>query len=719
MGMQIHVSPCGSPLGDGSNGYPVKGIERALSIVRRTRQRGERATIWLHEGTHRIADPIELTARDSFTTIAAWPPAAGRVHVESGVHLRGWRADSISGHPVWAVEAPRGVRQSLFVDGRRVPKPRFPRDGFLRMADVPGLDVHADLVGTLFDGSDRFIARGEDIPELAEYSQTEVVVPHFWVQERFPIDAVDADTGEVRLGLRSMLALRDGDAEEFASFYFDGVPAELGAVPGEWFFDEVGALCTSNSPDGSGVPTIYYSPLPGQDPGEVDAVVPMCDGFAIIEGTESDPIVDIRIEGIAFGYAEFARRPAAHAPFQMREDPWLDPATSYACEPQAAAQVPGAITVRYARYVAVVDCAVRYVGGYALRWEDGVQDSLISGCTFADLGAGALAAGGSDDPESPGFVTRDEFSDNVVHGGGRVYPHCAGVLIRHASHMNVVHNEISDLYSTAISVGWRWDESSSPSTFNRIEANYLHDLGQGVLDWFGAVYTLGVSPGTLIARNHIARVQARTFGGWGILLDPASAAIEVVGNVVHDTSHEAVHIKSGRNNLISHNVFARAGEGFISLAIPQNHLTATVLGNIFVTADVPVFVGAPGAAPVDEIVGDIVSEANGVVITGDSVNKFFSGNRVAATSTTPAEIIDQSESWFAAGNDLLSVSARSSASGDADLEHILDCADLGALLVPDISSVIHSAGPRDQERRPQLGVVSSPRHPQQEGSSQS
>ena len=689
-GQEIHVSPAGSPYGDGSADYPVRGLARGLQILRSRRERGEYGTIWLHVGTHLLDAPLELTHLDSHTRIAAWPADLGGVRVQAAVRVTDWHDDSIDGTRVWRAPAPASVGLSLFADGRRVPKPRFPRDGLLRMADVPGLDVTADLVGTLFDGSERFTANPADIPALGDLSQTEVVVPHFWIQERFPIDSVDTATGEIRLGLRSILSLRDGDAEAFASYYFDGVPAGLGEAPGEWLFDMRGDLRTDALAEGTGQPTMYYVPLDGQRAAETEIVVPVADRFLIIAGTEADPVVDVRLEGIEFGYAEFTRRPAVHAPFQMREDPWLDPAVAYASEPQAASQVPGAIAISHARYVEIVDCEVSHVGGYAVRWDDGVRDSTIVGCTFRDLGAGALAAGGGTDPDSATFVTRNVFSDTVLAGGGRVYPHCAGILVRHASHIHIAHNDISDLYSTAISVGWRWDEGFSPSTFNTIEANYLHEIGQGRLDWFGAIYTLGVSPGTRIARNHITGVTARNFGGWGILLDPASAAIEVAGNVVEHTSHESLHIKSGRANIIAGNVFAAAGGGLISLAVPQWHRTATLLHNVFVVDDGPVFVGAPGAAPVEQIVADIVSDANRVVALTPA--PLLAGNLQPGDDGAP--VGDRSALWRAAGNDVVTRIIDSSREYGQKVETLVAASESGQPPMVDALATIRGAGPR-------------------------
>ncbi len=42
----------------------------------------------------------------------------------------------------------------------------------------------------------------------------------------------------------------------------------------------------------------------------------------------------------------------------------------------------------------------------------------------------------------------------IVRGGVRIFPGCTGVWIGQSSDNTITHNDIADLFDTAISVGW-------------------------------------------------------------------------------------------------------------------------------------------------------------------------------------------------------------------------------------------------------------------------
>src|SRR5690606_10850101 len=97
------------------------------------------------------AAPLTLGPGDSCTTLAAWPGTAPVI--DGGTVLDGWSPATLHGREVWCAPAPALCGRALFIDGRRVPRPRLPRDGHRRMAPQPGVDLAADPFLTLFAGS--------------------------------------------------------------------------------------------------------------------------------------------------------------------------------------------------------------------------------------------------------------------------------------------------------------------------------------------------------------------------------------------------------------------------------------------------------------------------------------------------------------------------------------------------------------------------------------
>jgi hypothetical protein len=72
----------------------------------------------------------------------------------------------------------------------------------------------------------------------------------------------------------------------------------------------------------------------------------------------------------------------------------------------------------------------------------------------------------------------------------------------------------------------------------------------------GGIYTLGVSPGTVIRNNHIHDVDANHYGGWGIYHDEGSTHLLVENNVVHHTKFAPFNIHFAKEVTVRNNIFA-------------------------------------------------------------------------------------------------------------------------------------------------------------------
>ncbi|MCA0295570.1 MAG: right-handed parallel beta-helix repeat-containing protein [Actinobacteria bacterium] len=582
--IEIHASPDGSPYADGSFGYPTDGLLNAITLVRRLREPGQRAVVWLHPGEFTQRETLELGPQDSFTTFAALDAARPPV-IRGAEPVTGWVEIATPRGRVYAAPAPRDRGRCLYVGGERAPRPRYPRDGLLRIAEQEGLDPSASFVGTLFDGADRFRFAEGDVPRLSEPGAVEVVVPHYWVQERLPIASIDHERREIVSDRRSIFALRDDSVEDFARFYLDNVVEAFGEVPGEWYLDVAGTT------SGAVGPQVLYVPRDGEEPAGIDVRMPVLDVLVQAVGTEAAPIREVRFENVGFADADFAETPVATPPFGVREDPMLPADGRFAAAVQAANTVPAALGFTFARSCAVVDCAVERVGGYGVAFVEGCRGNLVSGTRFADLGAGAIRSAGSGDPSAPGFNTANEVTDCTISRGGRTYPGSVGILFEHGSHNVIAHNEISDLFYTGISVGWSWGYGDSPSQDNRILGNRIHHLGQGVLNDMGGIYLLGIAPGTVVRGNHIHDVRCANYGGWGIYLDEGSSHVVVEGNVVHDVSSQAFHQHYGREVIVRNNVLAFGGQGQVTITRPESHVSLTFERNIVLGDHSPGFVG--------------------------------------------------------------------------------------------------------------------------------
>jgi hypothetical protein len=123
-----------------------------------------------------------------------------------------------------------------------------------------------------------------------------------------------------------------------------------------------------------------------------------------------------------------------------------------------------------------------------------------------------------------------------------------------------------------VSIGWTWGYRESEAYGNLIEYNYIHDVGIGdMLSDIGAIYTLGVQPGTRIRYNLIHDVHRRGYGGWGIYLDEGSTDILVEYNLVYRAQSSGFHQHYGRDNLVRNNIFAYSEEHQIARTRQEPH----------------------------------------------------------------------------------------------------------------------------------------------------
>jgi hypothetical protein len=150
----------------------------------------------------------------------------------------------------------------------------------------------------------------------------------------------------------------------------------------------------------------------------------------------------------------------------------------------------------------------------------------------------------------------NDTEDNALHDLGSIYPSAVGVWVGQSSRNTVAHNEIRDLFYTAISVGWTWGYAPNPCDDNHVEYNHLHHIGKAMMSDLGAIYTLGTQPHTTIRNNLIHDVDAFSYGGWGIYPDEGSSGIAIENNIVYRTKSASFHQHLGRENVVRNNIFA-------------------------------------------------------------------------------------------------------------------------------------------------------------------
>lgn len=545
-GETLYVSTQGKPGWSGKfpevqgTDGPLPSLIAARDRIRELRRDGHREsmTVVVRGGTYRFSEPFVLTPEDSGTSYTAY--RGERPILSAGGVVSGWTREAsfisnLSPPKIWTTKA-SGQFHQLFIGGRRAQRARTPTNGFYRI-DGPSSQDKPFLL--------KF--RGNDIRKAWEGSGAEIVALLAWSEIRMPVTSVDESAHTARLTGNPRPSNKEADAR----YWIENIPEALDA-PGEWYHDRhTGEL--------------RYWPVVGDDLTKDEVIAPRLVQLVRLEGRPES--------------GEFVRNISFHG-LDFRHTDWQLPPEGYA-DTQAAIEAPSAFEAVGAENVSIEQCTFAQMGGYAIWFGKGSKRNRVVNTEIFDMGGGGIKIGETA-LRSPSSDQNQEnvITDNEIHDLGLVYPAAVGVWVGQSSGNTISHNHIHDLYYTAISVGWTWGYGPNQCKGNRIEYNHLHDIGKQMLSDMGAIYTLGIQPGTTIRNNLIHDVYSFTYGGWGIYPDEGSSEMLIENNIVYRTKSAGFHQHYGRRNIVRNNIFAFGKEFQLMRSKAEPQLSFTFEKNI-------------------------------------------------------------------------------------------------------------------------------------------
>ena len=558
-GLTFYVAPNGrdawsgtldTPNAGGTDG-PFATLEGARDALRKIPAKTQPITVQLRQGYYLLERPFALGPQDSGTAAAPISYAAypGEQPVISGGRfITGWRQATVNGLPAWAVDIP-AVREGkwtfreLWVNGQRRTRARYPAAGFLRVAALP--DATPDTPYS--KGQKRFQYNPGEIPHWTPNEDVEAVFLHYWVSARIPVAGVDEQQRIVSLHYPTRRNLTESVNTGMARYYLENA-IEFLTAPGEWYLDRKAG-------------TLYYLPMPGEDMTTARVIAPWLTTLLTMDGKpDAQQFVEhVRFQHLFFGFTN-----------------WEPTDNS---DVQAASNIPGAFFAVGARQCRLEHCTVAHTGTYGLELARGCSNNAVVACAFTDLGAGGVKFGTVTKADSD-ISNTNTLSDSQLFDGGKVFYQGSGIWVGQSHHNLIENNAVYGFNHSGISVGWQWEYGPSGAHDNMVRNNDVYNIGQGLLNDMGGIYTLGEQPGTVIRHNRVRDVNSFSFGGWGLYFDGASSYIHAEDNLIYRCWTGPFEHDYGRDDLLRNNIFALGRVAELSRSREEEHPSFTFEHNI-------------------------------------------------------------------------------------------------------------------------------------------
>jgi len=519
---------------------PLATLAGARDALRRLRAGGvaTQFTVCVRGGVYRLAAPFVLEPQDSGTEQAPVRYTAyqnERAILSGGRVVSGWKAGPGN---LWSAQIPEVAAgkwyfQQLFIAGQRRTRARSPNDGFFYIAGQAPASRYTrtgQAVAGQTPVADRnaFVFAANDIRKWPDVADANIVVFHSWETSRLRIkDIAEAERLVTFTGAAAWPFENWGPRQRYL---VENVREALDA-PGEWYLERASG-------------TLYYYPLPGEDMMQAEVVAPVLTRLLEFRGNpdKGQWVQHVTLRGLTFSHEDWVLEPQGHS------------------DAQAVVTAPAAFMADGARYCVIENCEVSHVGDYAIWLRRGCKQNRLVHNRLCDLGVAGVRIGEAQMPPNDETESSQNLVDNNhIFDGGHVYPAGVGIWVAQSSHNVISHNEIHDLYYSGMSIGWNWDDAANRCHHNTIELNHVHHLVKGLLSDAGAIYTLGVSPGSIIRSNlfHDIWPYHNPPLGWGIYLDATTGGYLVENNVVYHTlSGGLMYNNGGHEHVIQNNVFA-------------------------------------------------------------------------------------------------------------------------------------------------------------------
>ena len=488
-------------------------IEKALQQAREERRLNGtgNVTIRLAEGVYRLNQSIVVRPEDNGTKIVA----DGNAVVSGGVQIKGWKKKGrmyVADVPEFNGR-PLEFRQ-LWVNGRKADRARDVAD-FEKMYRIRSVDKKNEIL----------YVPAAAVKKIQGAKHAEMVFHEMWCIANLRIKNVKIQGDSAAVTFHqpeshihfmhpwpSPMVTTDGHN---SAFYLTTDKALLDE-PGEWYLD-------------AKEQKVYYIPRSGENMSTADVEVPAVETLMRVEGTPDNPVKGVSFEGISFSYATWMRPSiSGHAPLQagmyMTEAYKLRPKMvrpngDHKLDNQGWVGRPAsAVSVNCAEDIDFMRCTFEHCASTGVEFHQYTKGGSISHCTIRDVGGNGILAGSFGPeaheahlPYSPSdsriICTGLTISNNLITDVTNEDWGCVGIGAGFVRDIKILHNEISEVSYTGISMGWGWNQQVCSMSNNMVKGNLIHHYAKHMYDTAG-IYTLGSQPHSFVEENVVRDIYS-------------------------------------------------------------------------------------------------------------------------------------------------------------------------------------------------------------------
>lgn len=515
-------------------------IEQALQQAREERRLNgaEDICIRLQPGTYRLNQTIVVRPEDNGTRIVA----DGNAVVSGGVRITGWRKQGnlyVADVPEFNGR-PLEFRQ-LWVNGVKADRARDVAD-FEKMYRIKSVDKKNGII----------YVPAAAVRKILNAKHAEMVLHEMWCVANLRIKGVKVQGDSAAVTFHepeshihfmhpwpSPMVTTDGHN---SAFYLTNAK-ELLDTPGEWYLD-------------AREQKVYYMPRKGENMAKADVEVPAVETLLRVEGTPDNMVKGVSFQGVTFSYATWMRPSiCGHAPLQagmyMTEayklrPKMIRPNGDHKLDNQGWVGRPAAaVSVSCGEDIDFKGCTFEHCASTGVEYHQYTKGGSISRCTVRDIGGNGILAGSfgpeaheSHLPYNPSdgriICTGLTIDNNIVTDVTNEDWGCVGIGAGFVRDIKILHNEISEVSYTGISMGWGWNQQPCSMANNLVKGNLIHHYAKHMYDTAG-IYTLGSQPHSLIEGNVVRDIYSPGYAHdpnhWFYLYtDEGSSCITVKNN---------------------------------------------------------------------------------------------------------------------------------------------------------------------------------------------